>query len=539
MRLYLLIFFLSFCNLSGISQNYSISNVVLDPPSPDSTLLPNTWLNVNYNYTKIGGDIRINVYLLPGGNYAGGGAALKTENSGSGDSKFIFYNGGKIDGIKFEFIDLDWTVLHDTVIAVDYTYSGFYLNDVVFTPTSPGVLSFGDSIKFNFNYEKADMDVKIIPIAISNHNEIEKQTTSISPVYTGESGSGDGFIRIDSLASVDQIMFQFINVATNDTLVEIVKNVYFSFTNNTSSNYSISNVVFDPPSPGSLNLNEKVNFTFDYTKPYGNVRIDASPIVSEGSSNYGTAGSPTYTENSGSGDFYFVFYDESKVEKVRFMIRSISEVILYQKDFDVLYTFLSDPNSAYSISNVVFNPAPPLEVNTVDTIKFTFDYNSPFGNFKIFARPFENGNLKIGYAASGSEIYDEKSGSGNGFIIYNQPSSFDQVRFQFQSYSNQTLYETFVDAEFTITVRLVSAGYLEDETEFLIYPVPTKNKIHISSHNLKEFQYSIIDLSGRTILSGVSNENTKEIDLGQITKGSYIVKIFSGGKNLSKLIVIE
>jgi len=538
MKSNLILIFLFFIYSLSSAQNFSISNVVLDPSSP-STLLPNARVNITYDYSKIGGDIRIGAYPIGGSTAGTSGYALKTDATGTGEAYFIVNNGGNMTGIKFEFVDLDWTLLYDTLIAVDYTCLEFSIKNLQLNPASPAVLSIGDTIKYNFDYKKADIDVKIVPRALSNKMLTAKQLSSDSPVYTGLSGSGNGFIKIDSLASVDQIMFQFINAATNDTIVEILERVFYSFTNDIGSSYAISNVAFDPPSPGNIALNEKVNISYDYTKPYGDVRISVSPIVTEGSSNSGTSGSPLFTENTGSGNGFFVFFDEAIIEKVRFRVQSISEIALYELDVDVLYTVLSDPNSAYSITNVVFDPAPPIEVYTHDTIKFTFDYNSPFGNFKIFARPFENSSLKIGYTASESELVSNKSGSGEGFIIYEQPSSFDQIRFQFQTLLGQSVYETFVDANFTISTSTVSTDAFKGKNEMLIYPNPAKDNLFIYSPKFKEFEYSLVDLRGRILLNGRSMESVKELDIQQIKKGLYIVQIINEDQNFSKLIVIE
>lgn len=100
-----------------------------------------------------------------------------------------------------------------------------------------------------------------------------------------------------------------------------------------------------------------------------------------------------------------------------------------------------------------------------------------------------------------------------------------------------------VRVSYTVPINFILPTFtvLTEKTtdEFKIYPNPAKNIIHISSPDFDKFNYSIIDLSGRTILSGSSNKNSKEVKLQHISKGSYIILLNNTDTRFSKLISIE
>jgi len=544
MKLNLLIITLIFLfsAAAASAQDYSVSNVVFDPPSP-ATLMPNERINFTFDYAKAGGDIRIfarSVKIAGVGNASSAGSPLYTENVGSGNAYFFYNNGATINGVLFSFKDVDGTLLYDTTVVVDFTYLEFNITDLELSPESPTALNFGDSVKFTFNYSIPDMDLLIVPMAYGINDVIQNQISSASPVYSDTIGSGTGFFRIDGLATVDKIRFQFLDASTNDTIVEVFWYTYFSFSNDSNKTYSISNVIFDPASPSSMVENDKVNITFDYQKPYGDVRIYIDPVKSSGSGNYGTSGSPIYSENNGSAtDVNFTYFGEALVEKVIFRIQSASGgILLHEHSEDVHFSY-SQNTIPYSITNVVFNPPSPSTIHTVDTLKFTFDYSKPYGNIKIFARPIKDGSLKLG-STSGSVItYTDSTGIGSDYISFADVASFDQIRFQIKSTLNQLLYETFVDVDYDFIFRPVSAELVETDNQPSIYPMPATNELTISVPGVKGFDYSIVNLSGQVIQKGFSESNTLKINVNHIHRGTYITQIKYADQQYSKLLIIE
>ncbi len=525
---------------TGYTQEYSISNVVFRPAPPD-TLMPNEKVYFTFDYTKPGGDVHIYSYPRTSssiGSAFWSGSKTYSENTGSGENYFGYKNGATVTGVTFYIKDVDGTRLYDTTFTTNFTYLGFEITDLDITPASPASLNIGDSLKFSFNYKIPDMDLKIVTTAMSNNEVVHKQTIAPSPTYTDTTGTGTSFIKIDTLATVDQISFQFIDAATNDTIVEVFKDVYYGFSNDPGQEYSISNVVFDPASPGTLEANEKVNITFDYTKAYGDVRIYIQPFKSEGNGNPGTDGSGIYSDNSGSGTSFFTYNNNAVVNKVRFQIKSLNGILLHEHFEEVYFSFSLDP-AAYSIENIVFTPASPATIHTVDTLKFTFDYKKPFGDVKIFARPMKNGEVKAGSFSGEVKTYTENTGSGQDFIAFPDTASFNQIRFQMKSALNKLLYETIVDVDFKFIQRPVSAEIIKNSTGLEIYPNPSSGEITISLPTENSFRYSILDITGRVILDGTSKTNSIKLNTQKLDKGTYITKVISNEKQFSKVVIFK
>jgi hypothetical protein len=503
--------------------------------------MPNEKVYFTFDYTKPGGDVRIYSYPHTSssiGTAFWSGSGKYSDNTGSGENFFGYKNGAKVTGVTFYIQDIDGTRLFDTTFTADFTYLGFEIKDFNITPASSASLNIGDSLKFSFNYKIPDIDLKIVTTAMSNKKVVHKQTAAPSPTYTNTTGTGTGFIKIDTLATVDQIRFQFIDAATNDLIVEVFKKVYYSFSNNSGNEYSISNVVFAPTSPGSLTANEKVNITFNYTKPYGDVRIYIQPHKSEGNGSAEKDGSGIYTNNSGSGTSFFTYDNNAVVNKVRFRIQSLSGTVLHEHFEEVHFSFSLDPAS-YSIKNIVFTPASPATIHTVDTLKFTFDYKKPFGDVKIYARPLKNGKIKTGSFSAKVKTYTTNTGSGQDFIAFPDTASFNQVRFQMKSALNKLLYETIVNVDFKFIQRPVSAETIKNSTDLEIYPNPSSGVITISHPTENSFQYSILDLTGRVVKEGISKTNSVKIDMQKLNKGTYIAKIISNEKQFSKVIIFK
>jgi len=105
---------------------------------------------------------------------------------------------------------------------------------------------------------------------------------------------------------------------------------------------SITNVVFDPPSPANLDFGEIVDFTFDYQVDEES-RIFGRPLTG-GAPSFAWAGhpSPAYT-GSGSGTGFFTIQDVGQgiahVDQVRFrVVATDDDALLYETFVDVDYT---------------------------------------------------------------------------------------------------------------------------------------------------------------------------------------------------------
>ena len=70
---------------------------------------------------------------------------------------------------------------------------------------------------------------------------------------------------------------------------------------------------------------------------------------------------------------------------------------------------------------------------------------------------------------------------------------------------------------------------------FNLYPIPTSDQLTIEIIQKGDYQYKIIDLSGKNILEGKLYNNIS-IDLSTFTKGNYILKIYNEQDRFNKMI---
>jgi len=78
---------------------------------------------------------------------------------------------------------------------------------------------------------------------------------------------------------------------------------------------------------------------------------------------------------------------------------------------------------------------------------------------------------------------------------------------------------------------------LNDQTDFLIYPNPTKKYLNINTAQAHVKTISIIDITGKTVYKINNPNQTKKIDLSILKSGIYIVKIHTSSSVLTKRFI--
>jgi hypothetical protein len=66
-------------------------------------------------------------------------------------------------------------------------------------------------------------------------------------------------------------------------------------------------------------------------------------------------------------------------------------------------------------------------------------------------------------------------------------------------------------------------------TELSVYPNPTNNLLNISYRSGDDVAYTIYDLTGRNLLSGLIKNGFEQVDISLFNQGMYILKL--GGNN--------
>ncbi|MFN3405490.1 MAG: T9SS type A sorting domain-containing protein [Cytophagaceae bacterium] len=218
----------------------------------------------------------------------------------------------------------------------------------------------------------------------------------------------------------------------------------FSF--DLKAQYSIT-ITGRSPVSGMLAVGERVNVSFSYKAPRGNLRIHILPFYKGVECpGYGVQGSPLYSAASGTGTSYFTLHQEGKVDQIRFRVYdgSNNTILLYEVFVNVAYGFVK-----YGINAVVFTPASGHRAIN-DMVKVSFRYAQTRGSVRIHVLPFVGGREANGWRVSGSPLYTAPSGSGNAEFSLSIPGNVDQLQFEIYDGNNNTtlLYKTAINVNF-------------------------------------------------------------------------------------------
>lgn len=72
------------------------------------------------------------------------------------------------------------------------------------------------------------------------------------------------------------------------------------------------------------------------------------------------------------------------------------------------------------------------------------------------------------------------------------------------------------------------------------YPNPVTNgKIYITSKNTSAKEISIYDVLGKRVLQINMNVNTKEVNVGTLTSGVYIIKIIEDEATATRKLIVK
>jgi hypothetical protein len=84
----------------------------------------------------------------------------------------------------------------------------------------------------------------------------------------------------------------------------------------------------------------------------------------------------------------------------------------------------------------------------------------------------------------------------------------------------------------TFTLRLSDDGLGNnsfDTSNFTYYPNPVKNTLNLS-YNQEISNVEVFNLLGQKVISNVINANAAQIDLSNLSKGAYMVKVTSNNQ---------
>ncbi|MEN3324616.1 T9SS type A sorting domain-containing protein [Mariniflexile soesokkakense] len=192
-------------------------------------------------------------------------------------------------------------------------------------------------------------------------------------------------------------------------------------------------------------------------------------------------------------------------------------------------------------SDLGFNTAMALAINKQDEALIYGYYAGSFSSNQITLTKFPSDNSAENYVLKISNNGVTTSGLkfGGAMSVYSCAIKIDQAENIYLSsgFQNtidinpilkQTLQKTAINMVDSYIIKLndnaLSIPDTYNET-LIFYPNPTTNKIMITSKiPLNEKEYNLFDATGKSVISGML-DNSQSIDLSQLTKGMYYIKI--------------
>jgi hypothetical protein len=89
-----------------------------------------------------------------------------------------------------------------------------------------------------------------------------------------------------------------------------------------------------------------------------------------------------------------------------------------------------------------------------------------------------------------------------------------------------------------ITISKVGINEMS-KSDVKIYPVPAHNTLHVELLNGDKGEYLISDMLGKTVLNGSFTNNTFEIAIEGLSKGSYLINIKTENETMLRKLMVE
>ncbi|MCH3924754.1 MAG: T9SS type A sorting domain-containing protein [Bacteroidales bacterium] len=297
----------------------------------------------------------------------------------------------------------------------------------------------------------------------------------------------------------------FINYATNNK---------FNMSCNLHTGSEVFNYPFD-----CYTSSTKTHADKSWFNNLGNAFVDS--ISSSAPSSYFTSvnnsgivdGGDWYVVYGGRQDYhtYFLHCREVTVEvSDDFMPQSSNLPNYWTYLKSSLFTFLSWCNKGFD--GVCYDSLTNERLYDVkiEIINHDRDNSEVYSNNNgYYFRPIENGTYNVSFSKQG---YLSKTMT----INYSNSNMLHQNVFLTKASSNNTISKT--------------------NNDVFIYPTLCKNTLNIKTYC--KSKYEIFDLQGRKIIKGNLNNNDNIIDLSNLNKGQYIIKVINADKQYTKQISV-
>ena len=141
---------------------------------------------------------------------------------------------------------------------------------------------------------------------------------------------------------------------------------------------------------------------------------------------------------------------------------------------------------------------------------------------------------EITLTASGATSYTWDGGISNG-VVFTPAQSGAYIVTATDANGCEGTATVNVTVQTCTSVESVDANKLS----FNVYPNPSNGEFNINFDAAIEAQITVLDLMGKVKYTGSVKEGNKQIDIKDLSKGVYVVRLENGSKEMIKLITIE
>ncbi len=159
----------------------------------------------------------------PSPNYAYQGSGFLAPGGVSvGRTSRVYQGETDVDGMRFWVMDSENNVLLMYTVPVDYHWAPHAVQDPVFSPASPAILSNDENLNMTFDYVTSQVeDVLVFVRPAYDFDPMFGITSSGSAFYPPPDGSGTYYLRFGSGEHIaSQMRFQMVNLDQSEILLE-------------------------------------------------------------------------------------------------------------------------------------------------------------------------------------------------------------------------------------------------------------------------------------------------------------------------------
>jgi len=188
---------------------------------------------------------------------------------------------------------------------------------------------------------------------------------------------------------------------------------------------------------------------------------------------------------------------------------------------------------------------PPVQLTAGTAYDFSFWYKAPV-YIENGDTTFEKLAVYMGSSADSSMINSSVVFKNEfmRFPVYVQytktftPTNTGKYYFGFYSYSNPVQWITFID---DVKLSLATSVNENEKSAFTIYPNPSNGEfvIRLSENNSSDNLITVTNLLGQEVYRTVSNKQSNYINLNNIEKGIYLIRILTGNSETIKKLIIK